>query len=187
MSQDVDVFLEHFGVKGMKWGVRNDRSGGAKAPGVSRSVNRHAQKDAKEFARAKAFYGEGAGIRRKLIKQTIEGKSKRMPGYKEALDYHIDLQDPSKHASKAVSERKRTDRKKGAKQTLGAVARRLTGEMGTKAAFTAIVISGAAFLKSQKGQMLTRKYSSIAKDKINQIKMHRGANHISDYLKRQGL
>ncbi len=24
MSQEVEVFLEHFGVKGMRWGVRNE-------------------------------------------------------------------------------------------------------------------------------------------------------------------
>ncbi len=25
-DQDVDAFLEHYGVKGMQWGVRNERS-----------------------------------------------------------------------------------------------------------------------------------------------------------------
>lgn len=36
--------LYHHGVKGMKWGVRKQR--------------RQAKKDAKEYARAKMFYGE---------------------------------------------------------------------------------------------------------------------------------
>lgn len=43
--------LMHYGVKGMKWGVR-----------------RRARRDAKEFTQAKMYYGEGAGNRRKLIK-----------------------------------------------------------------------------------------------------------------------
>ncbi len=25
-DQEVAIFLEHFGIKGMKWGIRNDRS-----------------------------------------------------------------------------------------------------------------------------------------------------------------
>ena len=43
--------LMHYGVKGMKWGVR-----------------RRARHDAKEFTQAKMYYGDGAGNRRKLIK-----------------------------------------------------------------------------------------------------------------------
>lgn len=47
--------LMHYGVKGMKWGVR-----------------RRARRDAKEFTQAKMYYGEGAGNRRKLIKATVK-------------------------------------------------------------------------------------------------------------------
>jgi hypothetical protein len=72
--------LAHFGVKGMHWGQRN-----SEIPGVSRSTSRDAAKDAKEFARAKAFYGEGAGTRRKLIRGTVEGKSKSRCELQEGL------------------------------------------------------------------------------------------------------
>ena len=41
-------FLAHHGVKGMKWGVRKQRT-----PGVSRKTDRAARKDAKEFTQAK--------------------------------------------------------------------------------------------------------------------------------------
>ena len=51
--------LMHYGVRGMKWGVR-----------------RRARRDAKEFTQAKMYYGEGAGNRRKLIKATVKARSK---------------------------------------------------------------------------------------------------------------
>lgn len=51
-------FLAHHGVKGMRWGVRKQRT-----PGVSRKTDRAARKDAKEFPQAKMYYGEGAGNR----------------------------------------------------------------------------------------------------------------------------
>lgn len=56
--------LMHYGVKGMKWGVR---------------------RDAKEFTQAKMHYGEGAGNRRKLIKATVKARSKD-PFYKSEFD-----------------------------------------------------------------------------------------------------
>lgn len=108
-----DDYLAHYGVKGMKWGVRkSDRP-----DGVSIGTNREARKDAKEFARAKMFYGEGAGTRRKLIKNTVDAKARRDPSYKKAFDYHLDKQDMSKHAYKARSERRHKDARANAAKT----------------------------------------------------------------------
>ena len=62
----IEEVIEHFGTKGMHWGVRKEV-----IPGVSAKTNREAKKDAEEFTRAKLFYGEGAGTRRKLIRSRL--------------------------------------------------------------------------------------------------------------------
>lgn len=56
----IELELAHYGVKGMRWGVRNSRP-----EGVSRSTNRAAKKDAKEFTRAKMY--------NKVRKTSIDG------------------------------------------------------------------------------------------------------------------
>lgn len=86
--------LCHYGVKGMKWGVRKQQS--------------LAKKDAKEYARAKMFYGEGAGNRRKLIRSTVNQRSKEEV-YKKAFDEALAKQDMASHATKARHERSRKD------------------------------------------------------------------------------
>ena len=126
--------LAHYGVKGMQWGVRKDD----KLEGVSAKTNREASKDAREFARAKMFYGEGAGTRRKLIKATVESKSAKDPAYKKAFDHHLAKQDLGKHASKARGERKRKNVASSTGKTVRGAHRQLTGGMGT------VPLAGAA-------------------------------------------
>lgn len=104
--------LYHSGIKGMKWGVR-----------------RKAKKDAKEYTKAKSFYGEGAGTRRKLIKQKVEYNSKNIPGYKEAFDHYVKNTDMSKRASQAVRERKVKDVKNSAGKAVRGVGNILAGRM----------------------------------------------------------
>lgn len=104
----MSIELAHYGVKGMRWGVRNSRP-----EGVSRSTNRAAKKDAKEFTRAKMYYGEGAGNRRKLIKAKVNQRSKD-PSYKKAFDHHVANTDWEKRGKEARSKRGRANAAKGA-------------------------------------------------------------------------
>lgn len=121
MSSTPEDILIHFGKLGMKWGKRNNYAG------ASPKVNREASGDAKEFARAKMFYGQGAGTRRKLIKAKVEAKSKRDPTYKPAFDHHLANQDLGKHAGKAQSERKRKDVRSGAGKAARGINRSING------------------------------------------------------------
>ena len=117
-----DPYLAHYGVKGMKWGVRkSDRPSG-----VSRKTNREAKRDAKEFTEAKMFYGQGAGTRRKLIKTKVNQKS-RDPSYKKAFDHHVANTDMATRAESARSQRKKADRKNAVRKTVRGTTFRLTG------------------------------------------------------------
>lgn len=135
-----DVSLAHFGIKGMKWGVRR-----SDIPGVSRATSRDAAKDAREFARAKMFYGESAGTRRKLIKATVEGKSKKDPAYKKAFDAHLERQDMSRHASKARSERKVKNVKNSTAKTARGISHLLRGNAQYASAAAATLFGGAMY------------------------------------------
>lgn len=172
IDDEVEAFLEHHGIKGMHWGIRNDRNG------VPRKTDRAAKKDAVEFARAKLFFGVGAGNRRKLIKNTVEAKKKRDPLYAKAFDRHLSEQDLSTHASKAVSERNRIDRNTRNKQRVGFIARRFTGEMGTQAALTASVLAGGAFLASPRGRSFMNNTMSRAETLINNQRLQRNVTRL---------
>lgn len=180
-NDEVENFLAHFGVKGMRWGVINSRDSGVS----SRQVDRQARKDAEEFARARMFYGEGAGTRRKLINASVKQRSKNIPEYQKAFDFHLKNQDMSKHSDKAVSERNRIDRSTKTKKTAGAVARRLTGEMGTQAAFVAVAFAGAAYLKSPRGRMAMNVAAKKVKNLNDSIVGRRAQNYVADWLKGQ--
>lgn len=173
---EVEEFLSHYGVKGMKWGVRKDRSG------VSRRTNREARKDAQEYARAKMFYGQGAGTRRKLIRATVNEKKRKDESYAKAFDQHLQDQDMSRHASKARSERSRRDRTDTLKKSGGFLARQFTGEMGTKAAVTATLLAGGAYLNSPRGRQSMNTVVSKGSGFVDSVARRRGAAHLKSFL-----
>jgi len=152
--------LAHFGVKGMKWGVRKEHDGPA---GVPAKTNKDAKKDAEEFTKAKLFYGEGAGTRRKLIKAKVEAKSAKDPLYKKAFDHHVGKTDLAKRSEQAVKERRRTDTKKAVKKTGKGVGHILRGN-SQYANTAAAVTVGAGTYAHRKG--LDTKAMNAGKDFI---------------------
>lgn len=185
MDEDLDDFLTHYGVKGMKWGVRKSDSN--RPEGVSARTNRDAKKDAREFARAKMFYGEGAGTRRKLIKATVEQKSKRDPSYKKAFDHHLESQDMGKHASKAKSERTRKDVTQKTVKTARGVHRELTGGFGNVTMLSAAIAGGYVIAKQTGADQVVK---DAALQSFNNVRKTAASKQsqkaATDWLKRQG-
>lgn len=154
--------LIHYGVKGMKWGQRKVDG----PEGVPPKINKAARADAEEHTRAKLFYGEGAGTRRKLIKAKVEEKSKN-PLYKKAFDHHVDKTDLNKRAEQAQKERKSTDRKKSVKKTAKGVGHIAKGN-NQYANLAATVIAGGALAAHNKG--VDKALANHAKVKVSDVR-----------------
>lgn len=144
---DEEYFLAHHGIKGQKWGVR--RSPEELGHKVPRSTVRMAKKDAKEFARAKMYYGEGAGNRRKLIKATVNERSKD-PDYKAEFEKALGKQDMAQHAAKARSERARNTAVSKTAKTARGIVNIVTGNAG-RAGAAAVGLYGAYSLMRMTG------------------------------------
>ena len=111
------------------------------------------------------FYGEGAGTRRKLIKNTVDAKAKRDASYKKAFDFHLEKQDMSRHAEKARSERGRKDTVNTVQKTARGVKNILVGNM-MYAPVAAFVVVGAYRLMKDTGW--DKKLIRYAKDSYEQ-------------------
>lgn len=133
-------YLEHFGVKGMKWGVR-----------------REARRDAKESARAKMYYGEGAGVRRRNINAIVKQKSKD-PTYKAEYEKAYAKQDLSKARRSAQRQRTVTDKTKGFRQGAGRVGRAITREATAAVGFAAATAASAAISYAIKNPAETKAF-----------------------------
>ena len=75
-----DPYLQHFGVKGMKWGVRRSEN-----PLKSREMKKQINQEAKNLNRA--LYGTSYNSRKKVvaIRKSIDAKDRKTPGYKKAV------------------------------------------------------------------------------------------------------
>ena len=72
--------LMHYGIPGMRWGVRRFRQ-----RLEERKVRKNARKDAMMYAEAKMDFGKGAGIKRRHVKAALDVKF-RDKNYKKAFD-----------------------------------------------------------------------------------------------------
>lgn len=163
--------LYHFGVKGMKWGVRKTKS--------------EARKDAYEYARAKMFYGEGAGIRRKKIKARVDTRSKKSRLYKNTFEKALSKQNMDQHAKAATRERKIKDTTTTVKKTTKGIFNIVTGN-ATKVATSALAlyyiakITGADKKISEIGSDIVNKGSNYVSDMINNYQHDKMKNKLKD-------
>jgi hypothetical protein len=163
MAEDVDDFLAHYGILGMKWGHHKES-----IPGVSARTSREANKDATEYAKAKMYFGEGAGTRRKLINATVNAKAAKDPSYKKAFDHHLNNQDMAKRASQARGERKRTDTKNTVKKTAKGVGHIIKGNSQYASIAATTLVAGAITMhKTGVDRMLLKKGGRAVNTIIN--------------------
>lgn len=158
--------ITHSGVKGMKWGV-----------------HREAKRDATEYARAKMYYGEGAGNRRKLIKATVDAKSKKDPNYKAAFEQHLANQDMAKRAAEARGKRHRTDAVKTTAKTARGIKNTLLGNPAY-ASTAAVALVGAYGLAKKTGY--DKKIMAQGKKAYNFVKTEARALQIKQQFKKFG-
>ena len=144
MPLDEDAALEHYGVKGMKWGVR-----------------REAKRDANKFAKAKMYYGEGAGTQRKLIKATVESKRKKDSQYGEAFDYYMDNQNMATRAQQARTKRRTTDATNSVRKTARGIGNIINGNSMHASAAAVAIYGVAKFTGADKAAKTA--YNTVAK------------------------
>jgi ribosomal protein L20A (L18A) len=114
-----------------------------------------AEKDAARWAAAKMFYGEGAGVRRRLLEAEIAHKTENISGYHEMFQKAFSKQNLAEHAYKAMKERQKIDRTNIVGKNVRALARGDVRGMSTGL----IVVIGAGYIAHATG------YDKIAIDK----------------------
>lgn len=127
--------LYHFGVKGMKWGVRKQRY--------------LAKKDAKETAKANMYYGDGAGVRRRHINSIVNRRSKD-PTYKKAYEEYLAKQNMARIVAESKRERKREDFKNGVKEKVHRVSDTIM-DHPVRTAKTVALVTAAALMAHRYG------------------------------------
>lgn len=158
--------LEHHGVKGQKWGEHHAR--------------RMARADANEFAKARAYYGEGAGTRRKLIKAKVETRSKNTH-YKKEFDRTLSGQNLEKRSAQATRKRRRSDTTHFVGKTARGVHRSLSGGFGPVTATAATLAAGAGYAHKTG-------LDKVVFDKVKKAATSRSTQeNVRQFLKDQGI
>lgn len=165
--------LAHFGVLGMHWGQRKGTPSGI----ASRSLDRQAQKDAKEHVQAKLYYGQGAGTRRKLIKAKIEGNSKRSSDYAKAIQFHIDNQDVSKQLGKVKGQRARATARTTTAKTSRGIINTVRGN--PQAAGASVAAAAGVVVLIHKSGLDAKAYNAVKNSTAGKVAIKNGAAFIS--------
>lgn len=184
--------LAHYGIRGQKHGVRRfqnedgtlteegkirygyyDRKDGTKD---YKRLQKDAARDAKEFARAKAYYGEGAGIRRKQIKNLISERMKDAD-YKKEFERLLGTQNMSAHQKAANRERKFEDTKHSVKRTANGIKNMALG-------FGSVSLTALALYSAAKMTGADKLIGSFAKRTVsNVVRMARHTGRAAHYGK----
>lgn len=135
------------------------------------NTQREARRDAREFARAAMYYGEGAGTRRKLITATVDAKSDRDPNYARAFRTELSRQDMAEHAAKARRERRRNDTLESTRRNTRAL---LTGNY-QNAQTTVLILIVVGYVAHQTGydEVVFEKARIYTNNVKSRIKKHR--------------
>ena len=80
-----DDYLTHYGVLGMKWGVRKDRGSNNSEKLTDRKVRKEIKKTAKARTKASLKRGAGSGTARKQIKAVVDQREKELPGFRKKV------------------------------------------------------------------------------------------------------
>lgn len=141
------------------------------------NTQREARRDAKEFARAQMYYGEGAGTRRKLITATVESKADKNPEYARVFRSELSRQDMAEHATKARHERERTDRTESVKKNTRAL---ITGDYRNVQSGI-LIIALAVYFAHRTGfdVKVYEKSKEIVTDVRSRIRKYRNNRNIS--------
>lgn len=207
MRYESDV-LKHYGVPGQKWGLRRyqnedgslteegkrhygyyDRGDGTKD---MKRLKKDAANDAKEYARAKAYYGEGAGNRRKQIRNKISERMKD-PDYKAEFDRQMSNQNMAEHQRKANRERKVQDTKNRTAKIARGLKNLLLGVGTTSVAAIAIYTTAKNLhsFKSFYGPSIMRNVKSFVSKMKHaggpSASYGPGATAFTEFLNRRGM